>query len=83
MDHPFERILVETEVSPEPAAVEWINPALTPGERRKVVTGVPGKPGIVWTLDATTGDFLWARTTSYQNVIASVDVEGRKGVPTP
>ena len=80
LDHPFERILVETEVSPDPDAVEWINPALRPGERRRVVTGLPGKPGIVWTLDAASGDFLWARPTNFQNVIVGVDAENRKGI---
>ncbi len=80
LDHPFERILVETEVAPDPDVVEWINPALRPGERRKVVTGLPGKPGIVWTLDAATGDFLWARPTNFQNVIVGVDAENRKGI---
>ena len=83
LDHPFERILVETNVSPDPDSVEWINPAITPGERRKVVTGIPGKTGIVWTLDAATGNFLWARTTSYQNVIIDVDIENRKGIADP
>ena len=81
-DHPFERILVETEVVPDPDAVAWLSPDISPG-RRKVVTGVPGKPGLVWTLDAATGDFLWARETSYQNVIVGVDVEGRKGIANP
>lgn len=82
-DHPFERVLVETEVAPDPDAAEWLNPDLTPRERRKVVTGIPGKPGIVWTLDAATGEFLWARTTSHQNVIVGVDVEERKGIANP
>ena len=82
-DHPFERILVETEVAPDADAVTWLNPDIRPGERRKVVTGVPGKPGLVWTLDAATGEFLWARPTSYQNVIVGVDVEGRKGIANP
>ena len=81
-DHPFERILVETEVAPDPDAVTWLNPDITPG-RRKVVTGIPGKPGLVWTLDAATGDFLWARETNYQNVIVGVDVEGRRGIANP
>ena len=34
-----------------------------PGERRKVITGIPGKTGIVYTLDRQTGEFLWARPT--------------------
>jgi len=82
-DHPYERILVETEVAPDPDAVFQLNPNVTPGERRKVVTGVPGKPGLVWTLDAATGEFLWAKETNYQNVIVGVDVEGRKGIANP
>lgn len=81
-DHPYERILVETEVAPDPGEVEWIDPDLAPG-RRKVVTGVPGKPGIVWTLDARTGDFLWARTTSFQNVLVGVDARNRRGIANP
>ena len=80
LDHPFERILLETEVAPEEDAVEWMNPAIISGERRKVVSGIPGKPGIVWTLDAATGDFLWARPTNYQNAIVGVDIENRKGI---
>ena len=80
LDHPFERILVETEVAPDPRAVEWINESIRSGERRKVVTGIPGKPGIGWTLDAKTGDCLWARPTNYQNVIVGVDSANRKGI---
>ena len=82
-DHPFERILVETEVVPAADAVEWINPDLVPGTRRKVVTGLPGKPALVWTLDAATGEFLWARQTSHQNVIVGVDAENRRGIANP
>ena len=73
LDHPFERILVDTAVAPDPAAVSWINPRLRPGERRQVVTGIPGKTGIVYTLDRATGEFLWATPTISQNVISSID----------
>ncbi|MEX0619826.1 MAG: PQQ-binding-like beta-propeller repeat protein [Pseudohongiellaceae bacterium] len=82
-DHPFERIIVETEVTPDADAVTWLNPAIASSASRKVITGIPGKPGIVWTLDAATGDFLWARETNYQNVVVDVDIEGRKGVTNP
>lgn len=82
-DHPFERLIVETEVIPDADAVSWINPNITSNARRKVITGIPGKPGIIWTLDAATGDFLWARETNYQNVIIGVDIEGRKGITNP
>jgi PQQ-dependent dehydrogenase (methanol/ethanol family) len=73
LDHPFERLLVETAVAPDASEVTWINPRLRRGERRKVVTGIPGKTGIVYTLDRATGEFLWARPTVEQNVLQSID----------
>ena len=73
LDHPFERLLVDTIVAPDPTEVEWINPRLKPGERRRVLTGVPGKTGLVYTLDRETGEFLWARPTVLQTVISSID----------
>jgi PQQ-dependent dehydrogenase (methanol/ethanol family) len=73
LDHPFERILVDTTVAPSARDVLWINPKVKAGERRKVITGVPGKTGVVYTLDRQTGEFLWARPTVYQNVISSID----------
>src|SRR5262245_22754194 len=80
-DHPFERMIVDTTVAPSPQDVPWINPKVRSGENRRVITGIPGKTGIVWTLDARTGEFLWARPTIYQNVISSVNVEtGRPAI---
>ena len=73
MDHPFERILVDTAVAPDAGEVTWRNPKLRPGERRKVVTGIPGKTGIIYTLDRQTGEFLWGRPTSFQNVVSKID----------
>ena len=73
LDHPFERLLVDTAVAPNPDAVSWINPRIRPGEVRKVVTGVPGKTGLVYTLDRETGEFLWATPTVAQNVISDID----------
>ncbi len=73
MDHPFERILLDTVVQPDPEAVRWINPALQSGEVRKVITGIPGKTGLVYTLDRETGEFLWATPTVPQNVIDDID----------
>src|SRR5215510_5407241 len=72
-DHPFERLLVDTAVAPSRADVSWINPRIKPGERRKVLTGIPGKTGIVYTLDRQTGEFLWAKPTVMQNVVSSID----------
>jgi len=47
LDHPFERLLVDTVVRPDPAAVQWTHPSLRPGET-----------GIVYTLDRATGGGL-------------------------
>ena len=80
LDHPFERLLVDTAVAPDPSAVSWINPRLQPGDVRRVVTGIPGKTGIVYTLDRATGEFLWATPTITQNVVA--DIDGATGAVT-
>ena len=73
LDHPYERLLVDTAVAPDAGAVDWINPRLRPGEMRKVITGIPGKTGVVYTLDRETGEFLWATPTVTQNVISNID----------
>ena len=73
LDHPFERLLVDTAVTPGSDAVSWINPRLEPGMMRKVITGIPGKTGVVYTLDRETGEFLWATPTVTQNVISHID----------
>ena len=80
LDHPFERLLVDTAVAPDPDAVSWINPRIRPGEVRRVVTGIPGKTGVVYTLDRETGEFLWATPTVSQNVIN--DIDGATGAVT-
>src|SRR5690606_36504758 len=54
-------------------AVAWINPNVKPGERRKILTGIPGKTGIVYTLDRKTGEFLWATPTVQQDVVQAID----------
>ena len=80
LDHPFERLLVDTAVAPDAAAVDWINPGVQPGETRRVITGIPGKTGVVYTLDRETGEFLWAKPTITQNVISHID--GASGAVT-
>ena len=80
LDHPFERILVDSAMAPDPDVVNWINPRLRPGETRNVMTGIPGKTGIVYTLDRETGEFLWATTTIAQNVVS--DIDGATGAVT-
>jgi alcohol dehydrogenase (cytochrome c) len=77
LDHPFPRILLDEQLAPDPGEVTWINPRIDRTKTYKVVTGVPGKTGIVYTLDRQTGQFLWARPTVMQNVVQSID--GRTG----
>ena len=57
----------------DPAAVSRINPRLQPGARLRVVTGIPGKTGVGYTLDRKTGEPLCARPTVAQNVISAID----------
>jgi alcohol dehydrogenase (cytochrome c) len=83
LDHPFARMVVETAVTPTAGEVQWVADNLTPGETRRVITGIPGKTGIVWTLDAATGDFLWATPTNYQNAMIDVDAANRRGISNP
>ncbi len=80
LDHPFPRILLDEQVAPDPGEVTWINPRIDRSKTYKVVSGVPGKTGVVYTLDRRTGEFLWARPTVMQNVVQSID--GRTGKVT-
>ena len=65
LDYVYERLLVDLPVNGE--------------ERKQVVT--TGKLGIIESLDRTTGDWLWARETVPQNVVASIDpVTGAKTI---
>jgi alcohol dehydrogenase (cytochrome c) len=73
LDHPYERMLIDVAVAPSRDEVPWINPRLRAGEQRRVMTGIPGNTGLVYTLDRATGEFLWARPTITQNVISSID----------
>ena len=75
LDHPFGRILLDTVVAPNPDDVAWISAHVTPGEERRVLTGIPGKTGIIYTLDRATGEFLWARPTTPQNIIVNINPE--------
>lgn len=83
LDHPFERLLVNTRVSPNPESVPWINPDIDPEKEYKVITGIPGKTGVVYTIDRETGEFLWARPTVYQNVLSAIDGETGKATVNP
>jgi PQQ-dependent dehydrogenase (methanol/ethanol family) len=72
-DHTFERLLVDTVVTPSKNDVAWINPDIKAGQTYKIITGIPGKTGVVYTLDRRTGQFLWARPTIKQDAVESID----------
>ncbi len=83
LDHPFARMLVDQQVAPDPAEVAWMAPDIEAGHIYRTVTGIPGKPGIIYTLDRETGKFLWARPTIRQNVVAEIDGESGRVTPDP
>ena len=80
LDHPFERLLVDTAVSPSASAVQWINPRLRPGERRQGRHRDSGQDGCGLHPRPGNGRVLWATPTVGQNVISSID--GATGVVT-
>jgi alcohol dehydrogenase (cytochrome c) len=73
----FEMMIINTLVNPSPAAgMLSINPDARRGPR-KTLTGVPCKTGIAWSFDAATGEFLWAKPTTEQNLVARIDPKGK------
>jgi alcohol dehydrogenase (cytochrome c) len=64
-----------TAVNPDSSVMLSVNPAAR-GKPRKTLTGVPCKTGIAWSFDAATGEFLWARATNEQNLVAKIDGKG-------
>jgi alcohol dehydrogenase (cytochrome c) len=71
----FEMMIINTPVNPETTGMLAVNPRARRGPR-KTLTGVPCKTGIAWSFDAATGEFLWAKPTTEQNLVASIDPEG-------
>lgn len=83
LDHPFERLIVDTAVAPDATEVDWISPDIEAGKIYKVLTGIPGKTGIIYTIDRETGKFLWARPTMFQNAVSSIDGATGKATVNP
>jgi len=72
----FEMMIINTPVNPSPdAGMLSINPNARRGPR-KTLTGVPCKTGLAWSFDAATGEFLWAKPTTEQNLVARIDAKG-------
>jgi alcohol dehydrogenase (cytochrome c) len=72
----FEMIPVTTKVAPDKA-----NGVMAIGRKasgvKKTLTGVPCKTSILWSFDARTGDFLWAKPTVFQNLVNGIDAKGK------
>ena len=73
-DYAHERILVDITYDPSPE-LEWFNRDAR-GESRKALWAA-GKAGTQFVLDRETGEFLWARPLLHQNLVASIDPDGK------
>ena len=71
----FEMMIINTPVNPSATDFLSVNPNARRGPR-KTLTGVPCKTGIAWSFDAATGEFLWAKPTTEQNIVARIDPKG-------
>jgi alcohol dehydrogenase (cytochrome c) len=71
----FEMMVIDTPVNPDTGSVLSSNPDARRGPR-KTLTGVPCKTGIAWSFDAANGEFLWAKQTNEQNLVARIDPKG-------
>jgi alcohol dehydrogenase (cytochrome c) len=74
----YEMMVINTAVNPDAGAAGMlsVNPDAKRGPR-KTLTGVPCKTGIAWSFDAANGEFLWAKSTVEQNLVAKVDGKGQ------
>jgi len=77
----FEMMVINTPVNPDANAAGMlsVNPDARKGPR-KTLTGVPCKTGVAWSFDAATGEFLWAKQTVDQNIVAKIDGKGTVSV---
>jgi alcohol dehydrogenase (cytochrome c) len=73
----FEMMIINSPVNPDVSAAGMlsVNPDARRGPR-KILTGVPCKTGIAWSFDAANGEFLWAKQTVEQNLVAKIDPKG-------
>jgi alcohol dehydrogenase (cytochrome c) len=74
----FEMMPITTPVNPDANAKGM----MAVGRRaasasRRTLTGVPCKTSIMWSFDAAKGDFLWAKSTVYQNLVKDIDAKGQ------
>jgi alcohol dehydrogenase (cytochrome c) len=74
----FEMMVIDTPVNPDMGATGMlsVNPDARKGPR-KTLTGIPCKTGIAWSFDAANGEFLWAKQTVEQNLVANIGPKGQ------
>src|SRR6266704_1803471 len=73
----FEMMVINSPVNPDANAAGML--AVNPDARRgprMTLTGVPCKTCIAWSFDAANGEFLWAKPTTEQNLVARIDPKG-------
>jgi alcohol dehydrogenase (cytochrome c) len=74
----FEMMPITTAVHPDPGAVGMMAIGHSvDSASRKTLTGIPCKTGIMWSFDEASGHFLWAKSTTEQNLVAKIDEKGR------
>ena len=77
----FEMMIINTPVNPDARAAGML--ATNPDARRgmrKTLTGIPCKTGVAWSFDAANGEFLWAKQTVEQNIVARIDGKGQVAI---
>lgn len=76
----FEMMVIDTPINPNPDAQAMLafNPDAA-GDTRRTLTGMPCKNPVFWSLDAETGEFLYAKATwdGAQNIYESIDETGQ------
>lgn len=72
-DAVYDRILVDVPVNPDPPDALGVNPNIDANETRELVIGSFSKDAIFYAYDRSDGEFLYARPTAYQNIIAGYD----------
>ena len=79
----FEMMPITTKVAPDPKAKGMMAVGRNAASAsRRTLTGVPCKTSIMWSFDAAKGDFLWAKSTVFQNLVKDIDTKG-KVTPNP
>jgi alcohol dehydrogenase (cytochrome c) len=74
----FEMIPITTKVAPDPKAEGMMAVGRrAAAQSRRTLTGAPCKTSIVWSFDLAKGDFLWAKSTVYQNLVSKIDDRGK------